>query len=186
LLNPGADTGRALHPDARELDGVGEQGLTSRGPGGVEESAREYERQKLPELDTDRRVEQGNRRHRPCAREVRDDARRPEPKAVDDHSAEDPGEDDGQEAEEDRKSGQRRAARRDEDKPRDRELRYDVADERDRVRDVERIERPASHRRLDPATRRRGAPSRVRLMLNVATLQDLKESGSDGGRESPG
>jgi len=98
-------------------------------------------------------VEQGNRRYRACAREIRDDARRPEPKAVDDDPAEDSGEDDGQEVEEDREPGQRRAARCDEDEPRDRELRDHVPDKRDRVRDVERVERGASHSGLRMALR---------------------------------
>jgi hypothetical protein len=53
----------------------------------------------VPELDADRRVEEWDRRDCPRTREIRHDARRAEPKAIDDHSAEDSDEDDGQEAE---------------------------------------------------------------------------------------
>ena len=83
-----ADAAGALHPRAGELDDVGEERGARRRSGRVEERADEDERHELPELDPDRRVQQRDRRDGAGAREIGDDARRPEAEPVDDDAAE--------------------------------------------------------------------------------------------------
>ena len=73
--------------------------------------AREYETHELPELDPDCRCERRDRRHCCRASDVGNDARGSIAKAVDDDAAEEAGEDDRNEVEEDRESGQRRGSR---------------------------------------------------------------------------
>ena len=94
LLDAASDTARALHRHAGELDEVGQDRRPRGRSRRVQERAQEHEREELPELDADGRVEEGDRRDGPGARQVGDDARRAEPEAVHDHTAEERREDD--------------------------------------------------------------------------------------------
>ena len=114
-------------------------------PGASRSAPSEHERQELPELDPDRRVQERDRRDGRRAGEVGDDARRPEAEPVDDDAAEEGREHDRQEVEEDGEAGERRAPGRGQDVPGDRELRDGVSRERDRrPRRTARREVPAS------------------------------------------
>ena len=86
-------------------------------------------------------VQQRDRGDGRRAREVGDDARRPEAEPVDDDAAEERREHDREEVEEDGEAGERRASGRGQDVPGDRELRDGISRERDRVRGVQRVER---------------------------------------------
>ncbi len=145
LLDCAADPARALHPHGRELDEVRKERLSCGGARRVQECPQEHERHELPELDPDGGVEQRDCCDCRGARQVGDHARRTKAEAVHDDAAEERGKDGRHEVEEDREGGEGCASRRDEDEPRDRELRHGVADERDRVRDVERVEKTSSH-----------------------------------------
>lgn len=90
-------------------------------------------------------MQQRDRRDHRGARKIRDHARRAESEAVDDDPAEEGCQDDREEVEEHGQRGEPCAPRRDEHEPGDRELRDGVAGERDRIRDVERVEGAASH-----------------------------------------
>ena len=145
LLDRAPDARCPLHADTGELHDIGKERRAGGCARRVEQRAEEHERHQLPQLDPDGRVQQGDRRDTGRAREIGDDARRSEAEPIDDDAAEEPGEDDGQEVEEDREPGQSRAAGRDEHVPGDRELRDGVPGERDRVRGVQGVERRAPH-----------------------------------------
>ena len=141
LLDRASDAARPLHPGTGELDEIGDESRSRSGAGCVEQRAQKDQGHELPQLDADGRVQQRDRGDRGGAREVGDDTRRPEPEAIDDHAAKKPADDERQEVEEDGERGQRRAARRREHEPGDRELRDGVARERDDVGGVERVQR---------------------------------------------
>ncbi len=159
LLDAAADPARPLHADACELDDVGEERLARGRARRVEQRAEEYERHQLPELDPDRGVNQRDRRHRAGAREIRRDARRAESEPVDDDTAEERSENRRQEVEEHGEPGQSRASRRDEHEPRHREQSDRVPDERDRIRDVEGVQRSACRHRRHSGIGRAQLPS---------------------------
>ena len=147
LLDRGADAGRSLHSDVGELDDVREERCPGGRTGRVEQRSDEHEQHELPDLDPDRCRKQRNGRDGSRAREVGDDARGAEAESIDDDAAEEGSEHDRQEVEEDGERGERRAPGRREHEPRDGDLRDGVAGERDRVRDVQRVQRgPPRHR----------------------------------------
>ena len=145
LLDRRPDAARTLHGHPGRLDDVREERRARGGSRRVEQRAEEHERHQLPELDPDRRVQEGDGGDGAGARQVSHDARCTEPETIDDHAAEEPGEHDREEVEEDGEPGEGRAPGRHEDVPGDRELRDRVPGQRDRVGGVQRVERRPLH-----------------------------------------
>ena len=76
-----ADSTGTLHPDSGELDHIREQRGARRGSGRVEQRSEEHQRKQLPELDPDGQIQERYRRDGGGAREIPEDARRPETRA---------------------------------------------------------------------------------------------------------
>ena len=110
-------------------------------PGSVEQGAEEDEREQEREGKQVQRVQPGDHRDGQTAGQVRDDAGALVAEAVDDRAAEEAGDDDRRDREEGGDAGLGGAAGGDEHEPRDREVGQIVANKRDRVGRIKRVQR---------------------------------------------